>query len=313
MTGNTKVTSMQRSKRWCFTWNNYPSNYGQAIQDLQPFCAYYVYGRETAPTTGTEHIQGYFHFNTPMCFSKLKRLLPGVHFQKANGTETQNYRYCTKSGNFEEYGTRRTQGQRSDLELAVQDLVDNKQGIREVAAAHRTTYVRYSKGLLSLRNILVPVTPRDFRSNVYIMFGPTRTGKSASAADVFKQTACYYKNRSSWWHQYQQEPTVIIDDYYGWLPWDELLKICDRYPYKVETKGSYEEFTSRDIVITSNKSPTQWYKFEGYDPSPLLSDRINCTIETFTCELPIMTIYNKVDKDYSDALYDKIKTYINKS
>ena len=66
-----------------------------------------------------------------------------------------------------------------------------------------------------------------------------------------------------------QQTSVIIDDFYGWIKYDELLKICDRYPHKVPIKGGYEEFTSKHIFITSNVDVPDLYKFVGYNTAAL--------------------------------------------
>ena len=59
---------------------------------------------------------------------------------------------------------------------------------------------------------------------------------------------------------------VIIDEFYGWLPFDLLLRVCDRYPLLVETKGGQTQFVAKVIVITSNSLPSNWYK-SAYFPS----------------------------------------------
>ena len=56
----------------------------------------------------------------------------------------------------------------------------------------------------------------------------------------------------------------MIDDFYGWIKYDELLKICDRYPYKVQVKGGFEEFKAKYIWITSNCDTDQLYHFSGF-------------------------------------------------
>lgn len=113
-------------------------------------------------------------------------------------------------------------------------------------------------------------TGSDWASErVYILYGPTRTGKSRAAAQIASPERVYYKNQSQWWHNYQQEETVILDDFYGWLPWDEWLKICDRYPYRVEKKGSHEEFTSKTITLLPQKF-TRLRSTNYLDSTPLL-------------------------------------------
>lgn len=43
-----------------------------------------------------------------------------------------------------------------------------------------------------------------------------------------------------------------------------MLRLMDRYPLKVPTKGGFEEFRSTMIIITSNEPIDNWYKFNGY-------------------------------------------------
>lgn len=72
--------------------------------------------------------------------------------------------------------------------------------------------------------------------------------------------AAYWKQRSIWWDNYDGQENVVIDDFYGWLPYDNLLRICDRYPLLCEIKGGQVNFLAKRICITSNNTPAQWYK-----------------------------------------------------
>ncbi|QNT09336.1 replication-associated protein [Caesalpinia ferrea associated virus] len=284
---------MSRSRAWCITVNNYSENDEARCREVGRRCVYAIFGREEAPTTNTRHLQGYVYYPNARTFESVRKQLPrGSHIEAAKGTPAQNREYCSKSAQFEEYGQLPTQGSRSDLQKAIHMLLDERRSLREVATETPAVFVYAHRGLEKLRNLLAPVQPRCTRSDVFILVGPTRTGKSRLARAFGERCGdLYYKNRSNWWHNYQQQPVVIIDDFYGWLAWDELLKLCDRYPYKVETKGSHEEFTSELIIITSNRMPHDWYKFTGYDPSPLLSDRINCIAEFYTAATPRIEFY----------------------
>lgn len=44
-----------------------------------------------------------------------------------------------------------------------------------------------------------------------------------------------------------------------------MLKIMDRYPYKVQIKGGFEKFTSEHIWVTSNVNTDQLYHFINYN------------------------------------------------
>lgn len=63
----------------------------------------------------------------------------------------------------------------------------------------------------------------------------------------------------TWWDGYEGQHTVIIDEFYSWLRYDYFLRLTDRYPLQVETKGGSVQFVSRRIVFTSNTQPAHWY------------------------------------------------------
>lgn len=70
----------------------------------------------------------------------------------------------------------------------------------------------------------------------------------------------YWKPKGKWWDGYTGQSTVIVDDFYGWIPLDDFLRITDRYPLLAEIKGSVAQFTARTIIFTSNIPWLQWYK-----------------------------------------------------
>lgn len=69
----------------------------------------------------------------------------------------------------------------------------------------------------------------------------------------------YWKQRSQWWDNYNGEAVVVLDEFYGWLPYDTLLRLCDRYPLLVESKGGQIQFSATTLIITTNKRPDKWY------------------------------------------------------
>lgn len=106
--------------------------------------------------------------------------------------------------------------------------------------------------------------PRSWDTCVHVLQGPTGTGKSKWAQDFDPKG--YWKQRSNWWDGYTKQETVVIDEFYGWLPFDLLLRLCDRYPLLVETKGGQVQFLAKTIIITTNMLPCNWYR-NAYFPS----------------------------------------------
>jgi len=97
-----QITRNSRSRGWCLTWNNYPETWRDSFDALP--VEYLIIGQETAPTTGTRHLQGYIYFRNARTLSSLRRKFPGVHFVGARGTAAQNKDYCSKGGDVFERG-----------------------------------------------------------------------------------------------------------------------------------------------------------------------------------------------------------------
>ncbi|UNY50594.1 replication associated protein [Chifec virus UA13_1727] len=270
-------------RRFCFTLNNYSD---EDVEKCKSFittkCKYGIFGKEVAPTSGTPHLQGFCSLNKPMRFSAIKKSLNNsIHLEKANGSDEQNQKYCSKSGEVFEAGDPCRQGKRTDLETMVASIQAGTKSITEVASKFPTTYIKYYRGIESYLRLVHPITPRKEKTWVYYYWGPTGAGKSRRAlkeAEEIAPESIYYKPRGEWWDGYHQQENVIIDDFYGWIKYDELLKICDRYPYKVPVKGGYEEFTTKRIWITSEKDTCDIYHFNGYNPASL-ERRITCKID----------------------------------
>ena len=104
--------------------------------------------------------------------------------------------------------------------------------------------MQHYRGLYELYDINGQNRVRNFIIRVTVLCGAPGTCKSRLAAQISQQySSMYYKTRGEWWDNMPPHcDCVIIDDYYGWLKYDKLLKILDRYPYQVPVKGSYINF-----------------------------------------------------------------------
>jgi len=117
--------------------------------------------------------------------------------------------------------------------------------------------------------------PRSTKPTVKVFWGPSGSGKTREAVGD-NPSDCYIVSRPDtgrplWWDGYNTQPRVVLDDFYGWIPWSYLLQLLDRYPFQVEVKGGKVHFNSENIFITSNSHPNTWYKnVPNYDMTPLL-------------------------------------------
>lgn len=119
--------SSPKCRRWVFTLNNPTADHEQRLGDfgVNPLVRYLVYGRESAPTTGTRHLQGFFILHSPQRRSFLVNHLFRAYFAPANGTSEQAASYCKKENDFEEFGSLpNEQGKRTDLQQCLEWLDD---------------------------------------------------------------------------------------------------------------------------------------------------------------------------------------------
>lgn len=209
--------------------------------------SYVIVGRETAPTTGTPHDQGYAHWANAIAFSSAREALPpGCHIEKAGGSATQNRAYCTKGGSIlVEAGELPVQGRRSDLDEA-RAILRSTGSMAEVCDRAKS-YAGMRGGELYLKYCEVP---RSEAPTVVWLWGPSGSGKTRQA--FAEATAPWVSGRDlRWWDGYDGHAHVILDDFRAaHCSFSELLRILDRYPYRVETKGGSRQLRCTAIWIT---------------------------------------------------------------
>lgn len=256
------IPTVQRSRSVCFTLNNYTSEETQNIQtflqgDEVKFAGY---GLEVGEE-GTPHLQGFICFKNPKMYSGLKRI-PGferMHFETMKGTVDQNITYCSKQGQYEEFGVKPQQGKRSDLDEVI-SLVESGKRIRDVAEECPIQFVKFHKGIERLITLQAP--SRNWKTEVFWFWGPTGTGKSKKAFEMASESSFYVKDPTNkWWCGYEQQDVVIIDDYRrDFSTFACLLRLMDRYPMTVESKGSTTQFASKKLIITTPKGPSDTWE-----------------------------------------------------
>lgn len=245
-----------RSRDYCFTLNNYTVNEVKSINDLVSKCAYLVYGKEVGES-GTPHLQGYIYFENQISFASIKKKLPSrCHIEKTIGTPQQASEYCKKDGDITEFGKLpQKQGQRNDLVESkkvlsktgkMKDVVINATSLQSVKMCE--TILKYNE------------KPRDFKPTVMWVYGPTGVGKSKVAYQLLGNECYTTMDTGKWWEGYDAHSRVHIEDMRkDFLKFHQLLKLLDRYPYRVENKGGSRQFVANQIIITSCYSPSEMY------------------------------------------------------
>jgi len=93
------------------------------------------------------------------------------------------------------------------------------------------------------------------RPRVLWFYGPTGTGKSHHAHLLAAQTGPYWSASKdlNWFNGYDPmyHKAVVVDDFrQSFCSFDWLLKITDKYPLEVPTKGGFVCWAPELIIIT---------------------------------------------------------------
>lgn len=132
-------------KNWCMTvFPDKEENPGKVFDDK--VMNYLVVGNEKCPETGRDHWQCYVQFRKKVRFGAVKAIFgDSIHIEVSRGSDEDNFRYCTKDGDYYQYGTRvnTAGGQRSDLSAACEaattmtldQLMENEEH-QQVVARH---------------------------------------------------------------------------------------------------------------------------------------------------------------------------------
>lgn len=248
------------SRRFSFT------SFDEKKPTFHDSCGYLCFQREVCPETKREHWQGYAEFkgNGGIRFSTVKKRL-GIdcHAASSRGSPAQNRSYCSKpdtavANTFEEFGTIGQQGCRSDIKAVVDMVLEGKTN-GEIIDAHPEVYLRMHRGINVVRRDKMPERKiSDPAPAVMWRWGPPGVGKSRWVYDNFDAKDIYDKpDATRWFDGYTGQKVMIINEFEFSKEFSReyLLRLCDRYPIRVQVKGDYVPFTASTIILTSNDHP----------------------------------------------------------
>jgi len=109
----------------------------------------------------------------------------------------------------------------------------------------------------------------------WVYWGKSGTGKSRRAWEEATFSAYTKSPRTKFWDGYQGEKCVVLDEFRGGIDVSYLLRWTDRYPCRVEIKGSSMPLCMTTLWITSNLSPDSWYPDLDSDTLAALKRRLN--------------------------------------
>jgi len=239
-----------RSRKFCFTWNNYPDDHG-AILDALGY-QYLIYGYEEAPTTGTPHLQGFVYFENARSRDRLRNELAGCSIEIANGTPEQNIDYCTKDEQYLEFGERPvTQAEKGTGEIARYESARDAAKNGNLDDIPADIFVRCYSTLRRIELDYMPrVQPGPGVCGTWI-HGLSGSGKTHAVYTAYPDL--YQKPRNTWWDGYQREEVVLVDDVdvYDVRLGGQLKHWADFAPFIAERKGGGFRIRPGKVIVTS--------------------------------------------------------------
>lgn len=221
---------------------------------------YLLYSLEHDKGTGTPHIQGYVELTRQMRFNALKKTLPRFHFEAAKGSVESQRKYIGKENKPTELGTPGQPGKRNDLDavraLALED------GLEPIVTSFNYQQIKVAETFLKYCG---PSRQPDDGCEVIWISGASGAGKTKLAYDMLREAdEPYYikQSGSKWFDGYLGQKVVLIDDIDPEdLPIKTWLQLFDRYPMRVEGKGTTHQFLATKIIVTSIYEPE--HEFAG--------------------------------------------------
>lgn len=278
---------MTQYVNWCFTLNNPTLDEESELQVTKEEISYVVYGHEKGDS-GTPHLQGYLELTRKMSLKQVRTLLnvARIHLENRKGTQEQAISYCKKEGgDVYERGQPKSVGRPKAAAIKNKILPyvpDIKKSLGEFASHPDASFhlLKHAKEFLALSE---SPRKRDTKPKVSWFWGPTGTGKTLRAFKEAEEQGLepYVKSGSAkWFDGYDGHSFVIFDDFRdSHIEFGYLLRLLDRYPMRVELKGSSRQWKATRIIVTSPVPPEECFKTmqatDKYDKIAQLLRRID--------------------------------------
>lgn len=242
---------------------------------------YWCMADEIGLETQTPHTHLYVQTKTAIRFSRMKKMFPDAHIERAHGTAEQNRDYVAKSGKWEDDAKSDTrvdgtfeesgelpeevgQGHRSDLD-EIAALIEDGMNPADIMADN-FAYRKYERMIraayFAKRKRETPVK-RDLA--VHYICGDSGSGKSytyVTLCDERGENDIYFLSDydGGGFDNYCGEPILFMDEYKGQFRFSQFLIITDVYKAQIHARYSNVVALWSEIYITSVFPPEELYK-----------------------------------------------------
>lgn len=242
-------------------------------RDLPEDVRFLVLQLERGNTGNRLHLQGYLQCRSPQRFSRLHRLLdPRLALDESHGSADANLAYCTKEDTRVDgpwqAGTMVGQGKRSDLDALKESIYAGKSDAY-LWENHFSCMAKYRNVATTCRAVRIRAatagTPAGSEPplkplSVYVYWGLPGSGKTRRA--IYESdygVLCSATKDRIWFDNYEPGRDIILDEFDGEIPINELKRLLDVYPVELPVKGSHVPRDCKRIFVTSNIDPINWY------------------------------------------------------
>lgn len=253
---------MSKFRNWCFTLNNPEPTDKEKILGLD---VKFVKFQLERGKNGTPHYQGLLICKNQVRFASVKKLLPTAHIEPMR-TLKGSLAYVEKDetrveGPWEAGDPPKVQGARTDLKEVTDRIVAGEVTVDQIALADPDMYHQYGRTFHKVEDIALRSCFRSWMTEGIWVYGPTGTGKSHYAFEDFSPETHYlWKNDNGWQDGYMGQEIVIINDFRGHIPYDEMLQMVDKWPFTVRRRGREPApFLAKKVIVTSALHPAEVY------------------------------------------------------
>jgi len=276
-----------KHQSFCFTHNNYSDDDVVRYRSFTAtFCQFIAWGCETAPSTGTPHLQGYLWTCREHTLQQVKRKCPGAAVFVPGKNKGPDYwlrsghdgrvGYIFKEDDGEQHGMPPSeadhaaqvppgQGSQTSL-LAVKEAIDSGKNCEQlqIDLEHFGTFAKHQR-FFETYQCLVRRRKVFAKPEVICYYGKTGVCKTRRVYDehAYSDLSSFYVHppqMGQWFDGYAGHPTVLFDEFRGGIPFGMLLNITDGYPnIKVQVKGGSVYWSPTKIFFTSSLHPKDWY------------------------------------------------------
>lgn len=241
-----------RTNNWFITINNYTDEEIEKLRELD--FKYLVIGFETGKEKETDHLHAAVILKIRKRWETMKRILPRAHLETIRNME-KTITYCKKEEKFEEFGELPIlkPGKRTDLDEIREAILEGERLSSVAVECKNFQQIKYAENLSKYVE-----KERHWKTKIIWLTGESGCGKSRYMEEKsikYKKQgkSVYWKPDSTkWWNGYDEHEIVMFDevliDDYGLK---QFLRLTDRYPLQVETKGGYKHFLAKKIYLTS--------------------------------------------------------------